>query len=56
MPLPVGAVIAIVPVGVPQVGCVVTLPDGCTGEEGALFTISPVRAVDDPQLLLAVTE
>ena len=56
MPLPVGAVIVIVPVGVAHVGCVVTVAVGCAGEEGGLFTISPVRAVDDPQLLLAVTE
>ena len=56
MPLPVGAVIVIVPVGVTHVGCVVTLPTGCEGEEGAAFTTSPARAADDPQLLLAVTE
>ena len=56
MPVPVGAVMVIVPVGVAQVGCVVTLPVGCTGADGAAFTTSPVRADDDPQALDAVTE
>ena len=56
MPAAVGAVIVIVPVGVAHVGCVVTVAVGCDGEEGALFTTSPVRAVDDPQLFDAVTE
>ena len=56
MPLPVGAVIVIVPVGAAHVGCCVTVAVGCAGEEGALFTTSPARDVDDPQALLAVTE
>ena len=56
MPAPVGAVIVIVPVGVMHVGCVVTLPAGCAGDDGAAFTTSPVSAVELPQLLLAVTE
>ena len=56
MPLPVGAVIVIVPVGVPHVGWALTVAVGCAGEEGALFTTSPARDVDDPQALLDVTE
>ena len=46
----------IVPVGVAQVGCVVTLATGCDGDEGALFTTTPLSGVEVPQLFLAVTE
>ena len=46
----------IVPVGVAQLGCAVTLATGCDGDEGALFTTTPVRGVEVPQLFLAVTE
>ena len=56
MPAPVGAVIVIVPVAVAHVGCVVTLAVGCTGDDGAALTTSPVSAAELPQLLLAVTE
>ena len=56
MPLPTGDVIVMVPVGCAHVGCVVTLATGCAGDEGAAFTTSPVRAVEVPQLLVAVSE
>ena len=46
----------IVPVGMAQVGCAVTLATGCDGAEGAAFTTTPVRGVEVPQLFLAVTE
>ena len=56
MPAPVGAVIVIVPVALPQLGCTLTELVGCDGDDGAAFTTSPVSAVELPQLLLAVTE
>ena len=46
----------IVPVGVAQLGCVVTLATGCDGADGAAFTTTPLRGVEVPQLFLAVTE
>ena len=56
MPLPTGEVMVIVPVGCAQPGCAVTLATGCAGAEGAAPTTSPVRAVEVPQLLVAVSE
>ena len=56
MPAPVGAVMVMVPAGAAHVGCVVTLPAGCAGDDGAAFTTSPVSAAELPQLLPAVTE
>ena len=56
MPLPKGDVMVMVPEGVAQVGCVVTLAAGVAGAEGAVFTTSPVIAVEVPQLLVAVRE
>ena len=56
MPLPKGDVIVMVPDGVAHVGCVVTLAAGVAGADGAAFTTSPVKAVDVPQLLVAVSE
>ena len=56
MPLPKGDVMVMVPVGVAQVGCVVTLAAGVAGAEGAALTTSPVSAVEVPQLLVAVRE
>ena len=46
----------IVPVGMAQVGCAVTLATGCDGAEGAAFTTTPLKGVEVPQLFLAVTE
>ena len=46
----------IVPVGVAQLGCAVTLATGCVGAEGALLTTTPLSGVEVPQLFLAVTE
>ena len=56
MPEPVGAVMVMVPVGVPHVGCAVTVAVGCAGALGAALTTRPVRADDDPQVFCAVTE
>ena len=56
MPLPTGAVIVMVPVGMAHVGCVVTLATGVAGADGAALTTSPVIAVEVPQLLVAVRE
>ena len=56
MPLPKGEVMVMVPVGVAQVGCVVTLAAGVAGADGAAFTTSPVSAVEVPQLFIAVSE
>jgi hypothetical protein len=56
MPLPTGDVMVIVPDGVAHEGWAVTLAEGCAGADGAAFTISPVRAVEVPQLLVAVSE
>ena len=56
MPLPTGDVIVMVPEGVAQVGCVVTLAAGVAGADSAAFTTSPVSAVEVPQLLVAVSE
>ena len=56
MPLPTGDVMVIVPVGVAQVGCALTLATGVAGAEGAALTTSPVSAVEVPQLLVAVRE
>ena len=55
MPLPVGAVMVMVP-PVLQVGWAVTEPVGCSGTEGGAFTTRPVRAVEEPQVFCAVTE
>ena len=45
-----------VPDGSAHVGCVVTLATGTAGADGAALTISPVRAVEVPQALVAVIE
>ena len=45
-----------VPDGCAHVGCVVTLATGTAGAEGAALTTSPVRAVEVPQALVAVSE
>ena len=56
MPLPTGDVMVMVPDGCAHEGCAVTLATGCAGADGAAFTTSPVRAVEVPQLLVAVRE
>ena len=47
-PAPVGVVMVIVPVGVVQVGCTVTLAVGCAGGAGMLFTVKGVAAEIQP--------
>ncbi len=51
-PAPVGAVTTIVPVGVVQSGCTVTLAVGAAGGVGTLFTVNGVWF--DTQVGLAV--
>ena len=53
---PVGAVTAIVPVGVVHVGCAVTLAVGADGATGTAFTTNTVAEDSQPVLLsFAVT-
>ena len=56
MPAPVGAVIVIVPVALPQECGSITEHAGCDVDYGDAFTSSPVSAVELAQVLLAVTE
>jgi hypothetical protein len=49
---PVGAEITIVPVGVVQVGCIVTLAVGAAGFAGIGFTVSAVGAETQPVAVL----
>ena len=52
--VPVGPVITIVPVGVGQIGCAVTLAVGAEGGVGTAFTVSTV-AVDTHPVIVFLT-
>ena len=54
IPVPVGAVIIIVPVATEQVGCAVTDAVGAAGVEGWAFTVTLVAEDIQPLLFLAV--
>ncbi len=54
-PVPVGAVMVIVPVVVVQVGCCVTEAAGAAGADEAEFTVTLVGAEIQPALFLIVT-
>ena len=45
-----------VPVFTAHVGCAVTDATGCDGDDGALFTVTPVNGVEVPHPFFAVTE
>ena len=55
MPVPVGAVTVIVPVGTGQVGCAVTEAVGTEGVGGCGLTVTLVEFEIQPLLFLAVT-
>ena len=54
-PVPVGAVMVIVPVVVVQVGCCVTEAAGAAGADATAFTVTLVGAEIQPALFLTVT-
>ena len=55
MPVPVGAVMVIVPVATMQVGCAVTDAVGAAGVAGCAFTVTDVAEEIQPLLFFAVT-
>ena len=54
-PAPSGAVMVMVPVGVVQVGCAVTVAVGAAGAVGAAFTVNIVTGEVQPAAFCTVT-